>query len=310
LKTFQHLPESARAVLAAGGIRPDDLIEVLAPGHDVAILLVGSHASGMAAADSDLDFLVLLEGAEQYAGPTVGNSLRMTADLVDRQLAQVGPLEVDIEIVRAEQLSARAAGLGGLGRLPERPAAVFDHFPVLHDIEIRALERLRSGIPLHGHGRIARWREQFHTGQLPLYRALTGYLAAMTWLEDAFGLRELDLSELAPAIAARAGAAELIAAALAYRGRVLLDLRFGQKFAKEWIGSGDPFPAVLSDFGRALFPRDPAGEEYIGYVYTSAVDLFQFFRRDGRHPGLADGIRWFGRDRWRLDRTFLDKNDP
>ena len=78
------LPESARLALERSGISPAGLIPALGTGPDAAVLLVGSHATGRASADSDLDFLVLLEGEEQYARPRVGDDIRMVNPLVER----------------------------------------------------------------------------------------------------------------------------------------------------------------------------------------------------------------------------------
>jgi predicted nucleotidyltransferase len=201
----QYLPESARAALDASDISLTKLIEMLALGCGSALLLVGSHAAGTATSTSDLDFLILFEGDAEYAGPREVGSLHMSADLVERHLALVGGREVDIEILRGELLLPLTASLGRMHLLSSSPAEAFENFQVLENIELRIIERLRTGIPLSGHEQIGRWRASL------------------------------------------------------------------------------------------LFPDSSmSADDYIDDVYRAAADLFNFFRRDGQYPGLAEGIRWFG----------------
>jgi hypothetical protein len=303
---IQYLPETARAALAASEISLTELIRVLALDHGGALLMVGSHATGTAFSTSDLDFLILLDGAAEYAGPQIDGSLHMSAGLVERHLAMIGNQEVDIEVLQAERLLPLTATLGRLHLLSSRPAEAFDDFQVLERIELRIIERLRTGIPLFGHEQILRWRTNLHTETLPTYYTLVSYLEAMTWLEDAFSLASADSSALGFAIAVRSAAEELATSALAYHGRVLMDLRFAEKFIDEWNSGGYPLPMILDNLRELLFPESSVpADDYIGRVYRAAADLFEFFQRDGKHPGLAEGIRWFGRDRWQLDVAFL-----
>lgn len=303
---IQYLPQTARAALAASEISLTELIRALALDDGSALLMVGSHATGTASNTSDLDFLVLLDGARDYAGPRAGGSLQMSAGLVERHLAMIGSQEVDIEILPAERLLPLTATLGRLHLLSSCPAQAFDNFQVLERIELRIMERLRTGIPLFGHEQIARWRANLHVEMLPMYYALVSYLEAMTWLEDAIGLASAESSALGFAIAVRSAAEELAKAALAYHGRVLMDLRFAEKFIGELKSDGHSLPMILGNLRELLFPESSMlADDYLGSVNRTAVDLFEFFRRNGKHPGLAEGIRWFGRDRWQIDVGFL-----
>ena len=302
---IHNLPESARHALARSGIGLSELIPALGAGPDAAVLLVGSHATGRASADSDLDFLILLEGEEEYASPRVGSKLRMATPIAERHLALAGSLEVDVEVIRAEPLSLLVEGIHRLDQLGSRPDAAFAGFPILQDIELRIMARLRSGIVLSGDDRVTRWRADLGTGLLPMYATLMYFLGAMASLEDSFSLLQSDSSSLGAAIAGRAAAERLALSALAYYGNIEIELRYALELTAKSTRDGDPIPKILTDLGGMLFPDIRLVREYFDRVFEYAVDLFRFFRRYEKYPGLANGISWFGRDRWRVDTTFL-----
>lgn len=300
-----NLPESARLALARGGISLAELLPALGAGPDAALMLVGSHAAGRASADSDLDFLIMLEGAEEYLSPTVGSELRMATPIVERHLVMAGSLEVDVEVVRAEPLALFVDGIHELQQLESRPEAAFARFPILQDVELRIMERLRSGIILSGRDRIIRRRAQLGVELLPLYSTLTNYLGAMASLEDSLALLKSGSSSLGAALSARASASRLVLSALAYYGHIEIELRHSETLAARCAAGGEPIPAILTDLPGALFPGLDFVSEYFDCVFEHAVDLFRFYQQQDKYPGLANGISWFGLDRWRVDTTFL-----
>lgn len=304
-RTTEDLPDSARLAMSRFGVGLDELLPAIGAGPDAAVLLVGSHATGWASADSDLDFAVLLEGDERYASPTTDSQLAMATPIVERHLAMAGSLEVDVEVVRAEPLSDLVAGIHELGKLGSRPQAAFARFPILQDVELRIMERLRSGIVLSGGERVSRWRTKLGTSKLPLYSTLTNYLGAMASLEDSAALLQPGQSALGAAIAGRAAAERLVFSALAYYGHIVIELRHAEELSARSAAEGGEIPPILTDLRGMLFPDPGFVHDYFDRVYAHAVELFSFFSNSDRYPGLAQGISWFGRDRWRVDTTFL-----
>jgi hypothetical protein len=135
------------------------------------------------------------------------------------------------------------------------------------------------------------------------------YLAS-SWIEMAdvqhFPECGTDSSALGFAVAVRSAAENLATSTLAYCGRVLPDLRFVDKFIHESNSSGYPLPLILANLRGLLFPDSSVtASEYIAEVNRAAIDLFALFRQNGQYPGVSEGIRWFGRDRWQMDVSFL-----
>jgi hypothetical protein len=127
----------------------------------------------------------------------------------------------------------------------------------------------------------------------------------MSWIEDAVNLKRAGAADFGPAVAARVGAEELLLATLAYHGHILVDLRFAAYYSDVWRKSGDPIPDALDDMQGLLFPHADLLAGYPDRIYELAVELFRFYDQDGKQPGLTTGIRWFGRNRWHLDLSFL-----
>jgi Nucleotidyltransferase domain len=304
-RTTADLPDSARFAMSRIGMDLDELIPAIGAGPDAAVLLVGSHATGWASADSDLDFAILLEGDEKYASPATDSDLAMATPIVERHLAMAGTLEVDVEVVKAEPLSVLVAGIHELDKLGSMPSAAFAHFPILQDVELRIMERLRSGIVLTGAGRVSRWRTSLGTDKLPLYATLTNYLGAMASLEDSAALLRPGQSALGAAISGRAAAERLVFSALAYYGHIVIELRHAEELSARSAADGGEVPPILTDLRGMLFPDPGTVHEYFDRVYGHAVELFRFYGNSDRYPGLAQGISWFGRDRWRVDTSFL-----
>jgi hypothetical protein len=295
----------ARAALDASGIDSGELENAFNLPPDAGLLLVGSHADGRATETSDLDFLVLLEGDEELPGVDVGDTVSFSYGFQERKLVLLGTQEIDLEVMHWKQLHRFGQSLQDLTRLSTQSEYTSTSFPVFLLEEIRALNRLRTGVSLRGMPRVERWRVDLHLENLPLYRALSCFLNAMSWIEDAVNLQRAGAADFGPAVAARVGAEELLLGTLAYHGHVLVDLRFAAYYSDVWRKSGDPIPDALDDMQGLLFPHSDLLAGYPDRIYDLAVELFHFYDQDGAQSGLTTGIRWFGRNRWHLDLSFL-----
>jgi hypothetical protein len=302
---YDRLPATAQAALDAGGIDSGELESAFNLPPHAGLLLVGSHADGRATATSDLDFLVLLEGDEELPGVDVGDTISFSYGILERKLVLLGTQEVDLEVMHWRQLPRFGQSLWDLTRLSAQSEYTSTSFPVFLLEEIRALNRLRTGVPLRGIPRVERWRADLHLENLALYRALSCFLNAMSWIEDAVNLKRAGAADFGPALAARVGAEELLLGTLAYHGHILVDLRFAAHYSDVWKKSGDPTPGALDDMQELLFPQTDLLADYPDRIYELAVDLFRFYDHDGKQAGLTTGIRWFGRNRWHLDLSFL-----
>jgi hypothetical protein len=302
---YDRLPVTARAALDASGIDPGELENAFNLPPDAGLLLVGSHADGRATEKSDLDFLVLLEDDEELPGVDVGDTISFSYGFLDRKLVLLGTQEFDLELMHWRHLPRFGESLQDLTRLSAQSESTSASFPVFLLEEIRALNRLRTGVPIRGMPRVERWRAGLNLENLSLYRALSCFLNAMSWIEDAVNLQRAGATDFGPAVAARVGAEELLLGTLAYHGRVLVDLRFAAHYSDVWKKSGDPIPGALDDMQGLLFPQSDSLADYPNRIYELAVELFHFYDHDGRQPGLVPGIRWFGRNRWHLDLSFL-----
>ncbi|SRR6266545_713315 len=301
---YDRLPATAQAALDASGIDPGELENAFNLPPDAGLLLVGSHSDGRATEKSDLDFLVLLEEDEELPGVDVGDTISFSYGFLERKLVLLGTQEFDLEVMHWRHLHKLGQSLQDLSRLSSQ-SETSASFPVFPLEEIRALNRLRTGVPLRGMPRVERWRADLNLENLSLYRALSCFLNAMSWIEDAVNLQRAGAADFGPAVAARVGAEELLLGTLAYHGHVLVDLRFAAHYSEVWKTSGDPIPNALDDMQGLLFPQSDSLTGYPNRIYKLAVELFHFYDQDRRQPGLVTGIRWFGRNRWHLDLSFL-----
>ena len=307
------LPASVRLALERRNF-PLELFETLLRlPPEVGVLLVGSHAEGIATAVSDLDVLVLLEGDEELPPPGAGASLvpvAASSTVVERYLLLAHDLELDVEVVRDTRIAGVETMTGEFALVAGGEVPATRGLPTLQTLELRVLSRLRTGIPLGGAERVESWRRRLHLDLLPHFVAAVAFVRALSYAEDAYSIDDTgegDAARLSAAIAARGGAEAVVAAALATHGVVASwDLKAAPRHVARLRREGVELAPVLLELEELLFPAGgELGRRRIDSVYESAVRLFEHLRDKGSMPGVVAYLRTYGRDRWQLDLSFL-----
>lgn len=290
-----RLPPPARALLERAGVTDAELEPLLRWEGD-ALVLVGSAAEGFLTPESDLDFLVLREESEPLedvlAQRGLGEDVGQRSTLVDRILALVGDVEIDVWILARDRFApledTLARSIDSDGRITSLPG--------LQYLEHKALSRLHGAVAIYGEEALARWRAALRIDRLPAIVAAQTLVDALSYLEDAAALLGLG-EELGSAIATRAAGERLVQGALAARGVVGWDLRYAGLHRERLA---DPGP-VLEQLEDLLFPPRPLdAAAFLDRALDTAEALLAEVDRNA-----ADYLRTFGKDRWKLPRDVV-----
>lgn|GEM_PF-3524924 len=291
-----RLPPPARALLERTRVTNEQL-EPFLRWEDDALVLVGSAAEGFLTPESDLDFLVLREESEPLedvlARRGLGEDVGQRSTLVDRILALVGDVEIDVWILARDRFApleeTLARSIDSDGRIISLPG--------LQYLEQKALSRLHGAVPLYGEEALARWRAALRIEWLPSIVAAQALVDALSYLEDAAALLGLG-EELGSAIATRAAGERLVQGALAARGVVGWDLRYAG-LHRERLRA--PLPAALDHLEDLLFPPRPLdAAAFLDRALDTAEALLAEVDRNA-----ADYVRAFGKGRWKLPRDVV-----
>lgn len=210
-----HLSRSAEDLIARLSRRSIDLNKVLAPYvadlMRYGIVVAGSIADGVGTARSDVDILVLAEGAaEALSQGPMEVRRRWSAEW----LIYEHGIEFNIELVTRSAMGEGLSAFLGIAPLLYDPRGV-KTLPILSEEAMELLHRLRSGWPVCGEDLVANWRDEFMVTILPLYAALYHYVAHLEALEDARALAGDDDGSfcLAAGESARSGIVSMLALA-------------------------------------------------------------------------------------------------
>jgi len=290
-----RLPPPARALLDRAGVT-DAQLEPLLRWEGDGLVLVGSAAEGFLTPESDLDFLVLREESEPLedvlARRGLGEDAGQRSTLVDRLLALVGGVEIDVWILARDRFApleeTLARSVDADGRIRSLPG--------LQYLEQKALARLHGAVPLEGEEVLARWRAALRVDRLPALVAAQMLVDALSYLEDAAALLALG-EELGSSIATRAAGERLVQGALAAHGVVGWDLRYAG-LHRERLPEAGP---VLEHLQDLLFPPRPLdASAALDLALDAAEALLAEVDRNA-----ADYVRVFGKGRWKLPRDVL-----
>jgi predicted nucleotidyltransferase len=290
-----RLPPAARALLERAGVT-DEQLEPLLRWEGDGLVLVGSAAEGFLTPESDLDFLVLREESEPLdeilARRGLGEEVGQRSTLVDRILALVEDVEIDVWILARDRFAALeetlARSIEADGRIRSLPG--------LQYLEQKTLARLHGALPVYGEEALARWRVALRVDRLPAITAAQMLVEALSYLEDAAALHGLG-EELGSAIATRAAGERLVQGALAAAGVVGWDLRYAGLHRARLR---DPGP-VLERLEDLLFPPRPLdASAALDQALDAAESLLAEVDRNA-----ADYVRAFGKGRWKLPRDVL-----
>ncbi|MFE2926831.1 nucleotidyltransferase domain-containing protein [Streptomyces goshikiensis] len=250
----------------------------LAP--DDVLLLAGSYATGEANPTSDLDLLVL-RANEDLPRPRVAGVSHpsMFGDSFD---ILVGDLTVNLEYVSGRKYDDLCAVVDSV-RVGARGPEV-GNFQAL---ELRLAQRVTSGIPLVGAGRLGELRSRLDMATVQASAAALNFVMAMSWLEDTGVLpsprRELML---------RGAGESLVLAAINALGPLTYDIKHLFPRAAR-LAAVPGAPAVLADAERVVFADHRPVADSVRFLLDHAEDMDRMVRTDRSHARIDAMLRPF-----------------
>lgn len=318
-RILSALPPEALQRLQTAQVDAGQLDRLLGWPASDGVLFVGSVANGLATSASDLDFIVLRDATDpinRVAGERglVVNEV-FVSTFIDRILTQLDGVELDIWLVSKAKASSLAEVL----------AAAVDNdgsirsLPGLQYLEAKFLASVYRGTVVQGDETVARWREWLRIEHLPALRTANLMVEALSYLEDAASIgsgRERGGlgSTLGSVIAARSAAERVVHAAFTSAGIIGWDLRYAELHRNELRERGERVPAAVAALEELLFPSLPAvgrapdgAAGYTRLVLEHAAELFDELRQRPAMMAVVAFLRAFGRRRWELDTSFLER---
>lgn len=270
LEAHWHSALSGQAIkhLEVRGLTATKLGQVLERAPDEPVLLTGSYTSGEHNPTSDLDILVITQGAVSRVPAKASNHPSIFGDSFD---VKVGEISVNIEYVSVHKVRELAQIVDRAGRA--NPPSVAN----LQALEFRLAHRFMTGIPLLGGDTISRMRAGVNLDDFRGAAVALNFIMAMSLLED---------SEVLAApenlLMLRASAESLILAALNAFGPITYGIKHTRSRSKRLVGAGYNV-GVLRDVDRMLqIDRLPIADGQ-HLIKLNSGDFLQHLRSTGSH---------------------------
>lgn len=248
MTSARHILGTVQAILDAAGTD-----------EPRAVLLVGSRADGVAAADANVNVLVLHPAppsAVVLSRPAPAPRAVRRPITLFTNIVVPGTPELSIEIVDLPGLERVEQMMSGICAL-DNPMASELELPAPDVMEIRFLARLRSGRVIQGADVADEWRGRLHTDRLPsLYAVCTFLVARHYGNRAARAAREED--RLTAGLLSHTAAEHLAYAAAALHGVVLHEPKKLGQHISVLVAAAAPLPRVLTELERFMYAEGVA----------------------------------------------------
>ena len=205
------VPPTAEQLVGAGVDIANLISSVVGEPDRCGCLLVGSMADGNANEASDLDLLLLVPDGVEVTAPS--ERVRIESGLLSEQLFYQNGIEINIDIAQRSRVAPVSRSMLTLAPALYDPRSL-KSIPLLAEVDLRFLLRLRNGIPLSGPALIETWRDEFLVDVLPTYLTIRHFVLIDEFSEDA---RSHPPSTAG--FVSRIAAEHVLFAALSYLGR-------------------------------------------------------------------------------------------